>query len=58
MVPSIAIYPCAQKNNCKRMLNRIDSVELEYLKPLNCVQKLNYWYSIEILGTVWLSAKE
>ena len=36
------------------ILNRIISVEQQYLKPLNYVRILNYWYYIEILGNDWL----
>ena len=37
------------------MLNRIISVKQQYFKLFNCVPKLNYWYYITILGTIWLS---
>ena len=34
------------------MLTSIISVEQQYLKPFGCMQKVNYWYSVEIIGTI------
>ena len=40
------------------MFTGIISDELQYLKLVNCVPKLNYCYYIAILGTIWLYANK
>ena len=40
------------------MLNRIMSVQSQYLKLFDCVQKLNYCWNIAMLGTIRLCTKE
>ena len=40
------------------MLIRIISFNKQYLKLFNRVPKLNYWYNIAILGTIWLCANK
>ena len=40
------------------MLNRIVSIEQKYLKPFNCVQKLNCWYYVAIRKTILHSANK
>ena len=35
----------------------INGIILEYFEPFDCVQKMNHWYDIAILGNIWLCAK-
>ena len=36
----------------------MSNVEQQYLKPFYWVQKLNYYFYIAILGTLWLCTNE